>query len=653
MPVEGPTMRAPKALLIPVVALLLVASLTAQVRLLSPSQGQVLYPTRVVRIEWDNPTALPVDLRYSTDQGTTWMPIASALHTRSFEWQVPLLDTVGVLIQLQLMATAAPRVIAEYELPDSVRSAWWSGQSTGVIALSRRGILCRIEGALLPARGGYILGLDSSALMCPYPGARDAAVAAVARQLVVVSTLTGELIAVFGGEYTAPITALAAHPRLPLVAAGYADGTLRLWNVAEHRMLGIVLSQALGAVTAIAFHPDGELLAHSGADGVIIVEPWETLGSSTNRIWLRHADNLSKAYAVTALAFSPRGKYLASAGLDGTVRLWDYANWYAERVFGELGSTPQALAFSGDGSRLFGGSATGVLCQWSIGGGEQVHPPLQIGDAIVAIGAHPFNDTVFLATASGKLSYWTFERTPVASESVTVVVRYPFGLRIGSCRGAVGDTVSLPILLDRQYVVPLFEQGQFLARCRIVLPPSAALVGDRRLYADHPRRGMYDTLQVPLQFGGRDTVGMVLLQLLASTRAQEEIRLLAPEGITWERSVEAFVLERVENGEIVVDTLCRTQQQRVPTFTKHVEAFIAPNPANQTATLVFSAIEAGGYHIELESLARADASVLFRGELERGVHRIELNLSPYSSGAYRVVIYGPTVTAAVSLLVIR
>lgn len=80
MPVEGPTMRAPKALLIPVVALLLVASLTAQVRLLSPSQGQVLYPTRVVRIEWDNPTALPVDLRYSTDQGTTWMPIASALH---------------------------------------------------------------------------------------------------------------------------------------------------------------------------------------------------------------------------------------------------------------------------------------------------------------------------------------------------------------------------------------------------------------------------------------------------------------------------------------------------------------------------------------------------------------------------------------------
>jgi hypothetical protein len=506
---------------------------------------------------------------------------------------------------------------------------------------------------LLPASGGYLLGLDSSALMCPYPGARDSALVAIGGRLVVVSTFRGELGGALGGEHSAAITALVAHPRLPLVAAGYADGTLRLWNVAERRMLGSVLSQALGAVTALAFHPDGELLAHSGADGVIIVEPWETLGSSTNRIWLRHADNLSTAYAVTAVAFSPRGKYLASAGLDGTVRLWDYANWYAERVFGELGSTPQALAFSGDGSRLFGGSATGVLCQWSIGGGELVHPPLQIGDAIVVLGAHPFNDTLFVATASGKLSYWTFERTPVASESVMVVVRYPFGLRIGSCRGAVGDTVSLPILLDRQYVVPLFEQGQFLARCRIVLPPSAALVGDRAFYADHPRRGMYDTLQVPLQFGGRDTVGMVLLQLLVSTRAQEEIRLLAPEGITWERSVEAFVLERVENGEIVVDTLCRTQQQRVPTFTEHVEPFIAPNPANQTATLVFSAIEAGGYQIELESLARADASVLFRGDLERGVHRIELNLSQYSSGAYRVVIYGPTVTTAVSLLVIR
>lgn len=639
--------------MIALVALVLTASLDAQIHLRSPSHGQVLYPTRVVRIEWDNSTALPVDLRYSTDHGTTWIPIASALPTRSFEWHVPLLDTVGVLVQVQLMATAAPRMIAEHRLPDSVRSAWWSGEGTGVVILSRRGILCRIEGAWLPARGGYLLGLDSAVLMCPYPGVRDSAVIAIGGRLVVVRIPTGDLTPTFGGGQSVPITALAAHPRLPLVAAGYDDGTVRLWNVAERRMLGSILSQALGAVTAIAFHPDGELLAHSGADGVIIIEPWQTLGSSSNRIWLRHADDLRQTYAVTAVAFSPRGKYFASAGLDGTVRLWDYSNWYAERVFGELGSIPQALAFSGDGSRLFGGSVTGMLCQWSVGGGELVHPPLQLGDGIIAIGAHPFNDTVFLATASGTLRYWTFERTPIATDSVMVLVRYPFGLRIGSCRGVIGDTVSVPIVLDRQYVVPLFEQAQFDARCRIVLPPSAALIGDRTFYSDHPRRGMYDTLLVPLRFGRGDTVGLVPIRLLASTRPQEELRLLAPDGITWDRAVEAFVLERVENGEIVVDSLCRMQQQRVPTFTEHVESYVAPNPVHQMATLVFSAIEAGNYRIEVESLARADSAVLFTGTLERGVHRIELNLAQYSSGAYRIVIHGPTVMAAVSLLVIR
>jgi len=156
-----------------------------------------------------------------------------------------------------------------------------------------------------------------------------------------------------------------------------------------------------------------------------------------------------------------------------------------------------------------------------------------------------------------------------------------------------------------------------------------------------------------LTFGQSDTVGSVPLLLLASNQQSETVRLLSPAGIDWERSVQAFILERVENGEIVVDSLCRVQQQRVPTFTEQRQAYVAPNPASDEAMLVFSAIEAGMYRIELQSLSRGTAAVLFQGSLPRGVHQLPLSVAAYGTGAYHVAIIGPSTTTAVSLLIIR
>jgi hypothetical protein len=75
-------------------------------------------------------------------------------------------------------------------------------------------------------------------------------------------------------------------------------------------------------VNAVAFSPDGKLLAGAGADGVFRV--WNPATGQPA------GSPLQAGSAVNAIAFSPNGKQLASAGADGIVKLWNTAaSWPA------------------------------------------------------------------------------------------------------------------------------------------------------------------------------------------------------------------------------------------------------------------------------------------------------------------------------------
>jgi WD40 repeat protein len=112
------------------------------------------------------------------------------------------------------------------------------------------------------------------------------------------------------------VTAVAFSPDGTLLAGGYADGAVRLWDVTSGQIHGPVLlagSGAAGAVSGLAFSSAGTLLAGGYGDGTVRL--WNPATGQPS------GSPLQAGSAVNAVAFSRNGT-LASGGADGVVLLW-------------------------------------------------------------------------------------------------------------------------------------------------------------------------------------------------------------------------------------------------------------------------------------------------------------------------------------------
>jgi roadblock/LC7 domain-containing protein len=231
---------------------------------------------------------------------------------------------------------------------------------------------------------------------------RDKANAAAERA----QTTTGRLLGTEAQRRLAePITQDTSPLIAALATAGWRLGKASdAWNAMQRVPSVTTLARIPhdGAVTAVAFSPDGQLLATASGDTVLRKRGEARLvavadGHEVARV--THDD------AVRAVAFSPDGQLLATASDDGTARLVAVADG-RERARITHNDIVLAVAFSPDGQSLATAGRGNAAQLVAVADGHEVARITHDG-AVTAVAFSP--DGQLLATASGdkKARLWS------------------------------------------------------------------------------------------------------------------------------------------------------------------------------------------------------------------------------------------------------
>jgi WD40 repeat protein len=203
------------------------------------------------------------------------------------------------------------------------------------------------------------------------------------------------------GVLSAPsgvVTALAYRPDGTMLAAGYSGGAIRLWDLASHRT---VSSTSWGATPlALAFTAGGKQLEVADASAV---GTWNL--TDQGRITARP---LASPAPGNAVAFSPNGALVAVGSADGNVRLWDAAT--QQEIGPPMSSDVMpvaAVAFSPDGTLVAAGSVDGNVQLWNTATQQEAGSALAAGgSAVDALAFSPDGKLLATGGQDGTARLW-------------------------------------------------------------------------------------------------------------------------------------------------------------------------------------------------------------------------------------------------------
>jgi uncharacterized protein with WD repeat len=320
------------------------------------------------------------------------------------EWIVAKCDVCGNETSRVKSPTYAPdemqRVVAHGFLPDDAALNRWQTEQN----LSREAVVSSWKRRVDQFPADWLLCPDCAARAAPYRRSGAAqkrrprwlpwliGAAALIVVVLIVNALIPKAQARSLGGFDldrAAMTALAFSPDGSLLAAGDAEHRIKLFDVKEAKTLQTLRDHG-AAITSVAFSPVGSRLASAGKENVI-------------RLWDVKTGQLLKTLdghtlAVSAVAFSPDGSLLASGGYDKLIQLWDVETGQIVKTLNGHAESVTGVAFSPDGQRLASASQDKTAKVWDVLAGKELFALNGHTGGLASIAYSP--DGQWLATGS-------------------------------------------------------------------------------------------------------------------------------------------------------------------------------------------------------------------------------------------------------------